>query len=184
MKDAEIVRLFWERDARAIEATADLYGSKLNRLAGHMLPTPQDAEECVNDTYLGAWNTIPPTKPENLFSYLARLCRNLALNRIDWLNAQKRKTIVVELTRELDMCIPNPDDQRRQDSRELGQVLSAFLHTLPEEARRVFVRRYWYADPVRDIAARYRMSESKVKTLLFRTRNKLRDYLEREGISV
>lgn len=182
MGDAEIIQLYWERDPHAIEMTDEMYGGKLRRLAGNMLPTPEDAEECVNDTYLGAWNTIPPTKPTHLFAYLARLCRNVSLNRIDWLNAQKRKATMVELTRELEMCIPSPDDERRQNSEEIGRVLSDFLRTLPQETRQVFVRRYWYADSVRDIAKRYQLGESKVKTMLFRTRNKLRDYLESEGI--
>lgn len=184
MTDEQIIALYWDRDPRAIEATDEAYGIKLQRLAEQMLSAPQDAEECVNDTYLGAWNTIPPTKPERLFAYLAGICRHLVLNRIDWQNAQKRRATVVELTRELELCIPNPREEQRQTGEEIGQALSAFLRTMPEDTRRVFLRRYWYADGVKDIATRYHISESKVKTMLFRTRNKLREYLEKEGISL
>lgn len=184
MTDAQIIDLYWERDPHAIEVTDETYGAKLQRLAQQMLSTEQDAEECVNDTYLGAWNTMPPTRPERLFAYLAGLCRHLVLNRIDWLNAQKRRATVVELTRELELCIPNPQEEQRHRSEEIGQALTAFLRTLPEDARRVFLRRYWYGDGVRDVAERYHISESKVKVMLFRTRNKLREYLEKEEISI
>jgi RNA polymerase sigma-70 factor (ECF subfamily) len=154
-------------------------------LAEGLLGSRQDGEECVNDTWLNAWNDIPPRRPTYLGAYLARLCRNAALNRIDWQTARKRDGQVVALTAELETCIP--DDLRRRetaDREELGALLTAFLNTLPEEQRLMFLRRYWYGDPIRDIAKRYGCGESKVKTVLLRTRKRLRDYLEQEGITV
>lgn len=183
MEDAQIVQLYWDRRETAIEETDRVYGGGLRRLANNILPTPEDGEECVSDTYWQTWNAIPPNRPLRLFAFLARICRNLAFNRLDRLKAQKRSATVVELTRELELCIAAPDDSP-QDLQELGELLTAFLRRLPEESRRVFLRRYWYADSVKQIAERYRISESKVKTLLFRARNQLRDYLEKEGIAV
>ena len=182
MEDYRIIDLYWERNAQAITVTEEKYGGKLHHIAQNILYVREDAEECVNDTYLGAWNTMPPKRPNYLFAYLAKICRNLACNCLDWKNAKKRRAEVVELTDEMELCIPNPEEDRRRDGEEIGAALSAFLRNLAEEKRLVFMRRYWFADSVSDIAKRYHISESKVKTMLFRTRKELRTYLEREGI--
>ena len=184
MEDAEILDRFWKRDEGAIPAAEEQYGARLLRLAERLLGSREDAEECVSDTWLAAWNAIPPEWPEHLFAYLARVCRNLALDRLDWRNAQKRKADVVTLTAELEDCIPDTRRDRELDGKALGALLTAFLEGLSEEARLVFLRRYWYGDTIQEVARRYGCSESKVKMLLFRTRKKLRSWLEKEGISV
>ena len=182
MDDRMIVDLYWNRDDRAIGATADKYGAKLSHLAENMLRVREDAEECVNDTYLRTWNSIPSNKPEHLFGYIAKICRNLALNHIECLNAQKRSADVMELSAELEMCIPDKYDQQREDSERIAAALTGFLRELPEEQRLIFMRRYWFSDSVKAVAERYGISESKVKTTLFRVRAKLREHLEKEDI--
>ena len=182
MEDAEIVALFWSRDDGAIPAAQARYGGRLLRLAEQLLHSPQDAEECVNDTWLRAWRAIPPERPENLFAYLVRVCRTLALDRLEHRSAQKRAGEV--LTGELETCVPAALAGREADPEGLGELLTAFLRDLPAEERRVFLLRYWFGDPIREIARRTGWGESRVKVTLLRTRRKLRDYLEGEGISV
>lgn len=184
MEDREIVELFWDRDERAIPAVQEKYGARLGRMAERMLGSREDAEECVSDACLNAWNAIPPERPLHLGAYLSRLCRNAALNRLDWNSAQKRKAEVVSLTAELETCIPDAWAARQAEGRELGALLTAFLRSLPEEQRLVFLRRYWYSQSVQEIAEGCGFSRSKVKTMLLRVRRKLRTYLEREGITV
>ena len=182
MEDAEIVALFWSRDDGAIPAAQARYGGRLLRLAEQLLHSPQDAEECINDTWLRAWAAIPPERPENLFAYLARVCRNLALDRLDRRNAGKRAGEV--LMGELEACVPVSLAGRDPGQEALGELLTAFLRELPEDQRRVFLRRYWFGDAIRDIACRYGWGESRVKVTLLRLRNRLRAYLEKEGISL
>lgn len=184
LEDERILELYWARETQAIHETSEKYGGRLLQLSSRMLRAKEDAEECVNDTYLGAWNTIPPQRPGHLFAFLAKLCRNIACNKIDWLNAAKRRADIVSLTDELAACVPGSDSARERESRELGELLSAFLRSLSQESRLIFMRRYWYMDSVREIADRYGFGESRVKTSLFRTRQKLREYLEKEEISV
>lgn len=184
MEDQQIIELFWDRDNGAIHAAQEKYGGSLLHLAERLLHSAQDAEECVNDAYLKAWNAIPPERPSLLFAYLAKVCRNLALDRLDWRNAQKRKAEVVSLTLELESCVPVGRNRDKLESWEIGELLTGFLRQLPEEQRNIFLRRYWYADSIRDIAWRYGYSESKVKTTLMRLRNRLRSYLEGEGVTV
>ena len=182
MEDREIVELFWARDEGAIPAAQERYGARLTALTERLLGSSQDAEECVNDTWLRAWRAIPPERPENLFAYLVRVCRNLALDRLDRRSAQKRAGEL--LTAELETCVP-PALQGRDTAQEaLGEALTAFLESLPADPRRVFLRRYWFGDSIRDIARRYGYGESKVKVLLLRLRRRLRAYLEKEGISL
>jgi len=185
VEDWEIVALFWDRDEGAIPAAQGRYGAWLLRLAEQLLHSRQDAEECVNDAWLNAWNAIPPERPDNLMAYLTKICRNLALDRLDRRNAQKRRGQVLALTEELESCIPDTLRQRQAaDREELGALLTSFLQDLSEEPRRMFLRRYWFGDPIRDIARRCGCGESRVKVTLLRTRNRLRDYLEQEGITV
>lgn len=184
LEDERILDLYWARDHAAIEETGLKYGEKLLRLSERMLRAREDAEECVNDTYLGAWNTIPPQRPAHFFAFLAKLCRNITCNKLDWMNAAKRRAELLPLTDELAQCIPDSAADRARDARELGEALSAFLQTLPQETRVIFMRRYWYMDSIEEIANRYRLGESKVKTTLFRTRQKLRVYLEKEDLPV
>ena len=182
MNDHNILDLFFAREEAAIEHTRAKYGGRLFTTANHILRNDQDAEESVSDTYLKAWETIPPQRPQYFFAYLAKICRNFALKRLEWNTAAKRKADVISLTQELELCIP--DRFQEIDSLELGQILDAFLRELSPDNRLVFLRRYWFGDSIGEIAARYTISESAVNMRLNRTRAKLRAYLEKEGITV
>lgn len=184
MDDAAIIALYWARSEEAISQTDAAYGRKLHVLADRVVQNYEDAQECVSDTYMRAWDTIPSQRPAHFFAYLAKICRNFALNRLDWKNAAKRKGEVVSLTAEMELCIPDKRAEQRMDAEELGRLLSAFLDGLTQESRLIFMRRYWFADSIEEIAARYNISQSKVKTRLHRTRGKLRVFLEKEGIRV
>ena len=184
MEDEQIIELYFRRDQDAIVQTELTHGAKLNTLAHRILMNHEDAQECVSDTYMKAWETIPPTRPSYFYAYLAKICRFLCFGRLDWNNAAKRKAEIVELSAEMERCIPDPARERQMESRELAGLLNEFLETLPEESRKIFLRRYWFGDSVTEIARRYGIGESKVKTRLFRTRNALRSFLEKEGITV
>lgn len=184
MEDTNIIELYWSRDEAAITQTDAAYGRKLHTLSDNILHSYEDAQECVNDTYLKTWNTIPPSRPRYFFAYLAAICRHLSLNKLDWKAAAKRKGEVVTLTEEMAQCIPDASWERARSGKELGQLLNTFLGQLPKESRLIFLRRYWYLDTVAQIARRYGITESKVKMQLSRTREKLRLFLQKEGICV
>lgn len=182
MEDEEIVRLYFRRDEEAIRETDQSYGVKLNRLALRILNNREDAEECVNDTYLKAWDTIPPQRPRFLYAYLAKICRFFSFGKLDWKNAAKRKAEVVELTAEMESCIPDGRVERQLEGEEIGRLVSRFLYSIPQENRLLFMRRYWYMESIQEIALRFGISESNAKIKLFRIRNQLKEFLEREGI--
>ena len=184
MTDAQIIALFWARNEDAIQETDTAYGRKLYAISDKILRSAQDAEESVSDTYMRAWETIPPQKPNYFFAYLAKICRNLSLGRLEWNSAAKRNADVVSLTREMESCIPDLSHERKLEGEEIGRILNRFLDSISLESRLIFMRRYWYADSIAEIAARYHISQSKVKTQLHRTRNKLQLFLESEGICV
>lgn len=184
MTDAEILELYWSRNEDAIKETDLAYGRKLHTLADRIVQNFEDAQECVSDTYLKTWDTIPPQRPNYFFAYLAKICRNFALGVLDWKSAAKRKGEVVALTQEMEACIPDPSHQRKLEGEELGQILNRFLESLSYDNRVIFLRRYWYLDTVAEIAERYGMTQSKVKTQLHRTRAKLSAFLEKEGVTV
>lgn len=182
MKDDEIIALYFRRDEDAIRQTELAYGGKLYNLSYRLLWNREDAEESVSDTYMKAWENIPPTKPTFFYAYLAKICRFLAMGKLDWNNAAKRKAEVVELSDEMESCIPDLSREMQIQSQELGALLSEFLGTLSPENRQIFMRRYWYAESIAEIAQRFHLGESNVKTKLMRTRNALRSFLEKEGI--
>ena len=184
MEDSKIIELYFARNEDAIRHTDATYGRSLFSLADNIVRNDQDAEESVNDTYLRVWNTIPPQKPRHFFAYLATICRRFALDRLDWKAAAKRKAEVVSLTQEMEQCIPDRSHERKLEGEEIGGVLNRFLDSISLESRLIFMRRYWYTDSIQEIAARYNISQSKVKTQLHRTRNKLQLFLESEGIYV
>ncbi len=184
MKDEAILDLYFARDERALQETHQSYGRRLLNLSGCILNSREDAEECVSDTYLRTWNSIPPTRPVSLFSYLAKICRNLSLTKVNWANAAKRKGEVVSLTQEMEQCIPDVHRDTELESKELGRILNAFLETLSPENQMVFVRRYWFVETTAEIAARYGIKEATLITRLHRLRKKLADYLSKEGIAV
>lgn len=184
MDDSKIVELLFARNEDGIKHIDDTYGRRLFALADNIVRNDQDAEESVSDTYTKVWDTIPPKKPMHLFAYLAKICRNFALKKLDWKQAAKRNAEVVSLTQEMETCIPDTSRDAEVEARELGRILDAFLRTLSEENLLVFMRRYWYVDTIAEIAARYGISESAVNMRLNRTRAKLSAYLKKEGICV
>lgn len=186
MNDQLIVELYLARDEAAIGETSAQYGLKLKRIAASILGDAHAAEECVNDVYLRAWNSIPPNEPRQyLFAYLARITRQIALSRLKTAGALKRSALLTELTAEMEECLPfGADTADEAEARELSRLINAFLAMLSAEKRAVFLRRYWYFDSIAEIAKSFGFRESKVKTMLFRMREKLRAYLEKEGYRV
>ena len=184
MEDQKIIELYFARDEEAIVQTRQSYGDKLRSLAYGILKNNEDAEESESDTYLKTWEAIPPQRPVYFYAFLAKICRNLSLHRITGRNAQKRSAVLVELTKEMEECIPDRAAELDFEALELGEILSAFLRTQPEQNRIIFIRHYMLAEPVRDCARRLGVSRSTVESALFRTRNKLREHLEKEGIRV
>lgn len=183
MDDEKIVSLYLCRDENAIQLTSCKYGYRLRALAYGITEDPQTAEECENDTYLQAWNSIPPHEPYHyLYAFLARITRHVALNRCRDRERLKRSAHICQLSREMEQCIPAPDDTAcRVEEAVLREAINQFLSTLSEERRNIFLRRYWFLDSISAISGRYGISESKVKTILFRCRNQLRSYLQKEG---
>ena len=186
MEDSQIVQLYWDRDERAIPATAEAYGAYCFTIAHNILQSPQDAEECVNDTYLHTWNAIPPQRPRILSAFLGRITRNLALHLFHRSRARKRGGGGLDLVyEELSECVSGADPVAQAfDARELADALNDFLAALPARKRRIFVRRYWYADSVGQIAARMDMTENSVSVTLYRLRAALRIFLEERGFTV
>lgn len=186
VEDNRIVELYLRRNEDAVGLTAQKYGSRLYSLSLGIVNDRQTAEECENDTYLKAWDSIPPHEPRSyLFAFLARITRNISLNCCRDRSRLKRSAYVCELSTELEQCIPAPDDmQCRLDELVLGEALNRFLRGLGKEQRNIFIRRYWYLDSVAIISERFAISESKVKTVLFRCRDRLRKQLEAEGYTL
>lgn len=185
MEDEKIINLYFERNESAVDETALKYGQFLKSIAYNILGDNMDSEECENDTYYAAWNKIPPEKPRNLSAFLARITRNTALNKYDYYHAAKRKNGVDIALSELEDCIASKDTVDAQYEQTLAaKHISDFLRETNYIKRVVFVRRYWYLDSISDISARYKYSESKVKSILMRTRNSLRKYLERQGVTI
>ena len=185
MEDEKILDLFFSRSELAIFETQRKYGKFCFLIANGILNCKEDAEECVNDTYVRAWESIPPHRPECLSAFLGRITRNLSLDRYRKMNAEKRgKSPVALPLEELEECLPDASAQPRTDSILLQSAINSFLRTLPTEARIIFMQRYWYFCAVKEISVRLKISERKVKMSLLRTRNRLKKYLEKEGISI
>ena len=182
MDDNKIIELYWGRNEDAITQTKECYGQRLNALAYRILQSREDAEECENDTYMKAWDSIPPQKPQHFFAYLAKICRNTALKMAEKQKAEKRSAVIVELSQELAECLPDKHSLEDSAEQELGEIISEFLKTVSKENRIIFIRRYFLSETISDISKALLISESKVKSSLFRTRNKLRDYLSKEEL--
>ena len=177
MEDKKIIELFWARNEDAIAEADATYGRKLRALANKILNNREDAEESVSDTYMKTWEIIPPQRPNYFYAFIASICRHLSFHKVDWKQAAKRNAEVVALTDEMELCIPDTSRDREMEAKEIGKALNDFLESLPKETRLIFLRRYWYVDSVSEIAARYGMTESKVKMQLSRTKEKLRSFL-------
>lgn len=184
MEDRQIVSLYWQRDKQAIRETDKKYGRFCHAIAYHILENNEDAEESVNDTYVGAWRAMPPHRPEVLSAFLARLTRRISLNRWRDRNRAKRGGGQVVLAlEELSECVASGEDvSRRVESKELAAAIRRFLDQLPDNDRDLFVARYFYLAPIRDLSLKFGYSESKVKSLLFRTRTRLKHALQEEGL--
>ena len=185
MEDKKIVELFWLRDEAAISASAAKYGNYCSTIAMNILHNAYDAEECVNDSYIGAWNTIPNNRPEKLGQYLGKMTRWLALNRLDEKRSQKRGGSAPEplpFDELIDYASSDPGTEKAVELREMCAAINSFLSMLPPLERQVFLARYWFTAPVSEIAEKFGFTQSKVKSQLMRTRNRLRKYLEVEGL--
>lgn len=186
MKDEEIIDLYWSRNEQAISATAAKYESYCCSISYRILQNSQDAQECVNDTWLKAWKSMPPHRPNRLSTYLGKIVRNLSLNRVRYDSAEKRGPGQTELVlSELEDCIPAPNSvEQFIDAMVLTKSINQFLRAQPRQKRNIFILRYWYLYSIRNIATAYSMSETKVTSLLFRMRNELKSHLEKEGITL
>ena len=183
MNDEAIVEKFLKRDQTAIRQTQRKYGERICAISRGITRDQCTAEEVENDTYLKAWESIPPNAPYScLFAYLARLARNVSLNVCRNRIRLKRNAVVVELSQEMEQCIPSEELVETEfDGKLLAEKISSFLDNKSDEKRNIFMRRYWFMDSVKDIAKRFDLSESNVKTTLFRLRGELKEYLEKEG---
>ena len=186
MDDNMIIDLYWARSESAISETSSRYGGYCTKIAMNILQNKEDSEECVNDTYLNVWNAIPPQRPARFSAFLGRITRNLSLNKYKAQNAQKRGgSQVALLLGELEDCIPSRSSVEAEvEAGYTAKIINGFLAAASLESRILFVRRYWYADSIEAIAKQFSMSESKVKSSLFRTRGKLREHLEKEGVEI
>lgn len=186
MDDSKIIELYMVRSEQAISETSKKYGRYCHYIAYNILHNDEDSEECVNDTYLRTWNSIPPRRPNRLQTFLGKITRNLSLNKWEKLSSEKRGAGQISLVLdELTECIPaNEDAGRIVENMVIRDVLDRFLDELQAETRKIFVRRYFYMSPIKEIADEYGLSESKVTVTLFRTREKLKTVLEKEGITL
>lgn len=183
MEDARIIDLYWQRDESAISETAAKYGKYLHSISYGILRNEEDAEECVSDTYAGAWQAMPPHRPSVLSAFLGKITRRISISLWRKRSAEKRGGGETALALdELEECVSGEGDAESEaELRELREKLNAFLRALSPTERQVFLRRYWYMDPVADIAGRFACSESRIRSMLYRTRKKLRAMLEEEG---
>lgn len=184
MDDDKIVDLYWKRNEKAIKETEYKYGRYCYQIAYNILFNKGDAEESVNDTYLGAWNSIPPHRPKILATFLGKITRRLSINRWRMKNTQKRGGGETALAlEELMECIPSDKSvDASLEAKELGKIINDFLDTLPLVERRIFICRYWYVNSINELCEQFGYSQSKVKSMLYRTRVKLLEVLEKEGI--
>lgn len=184
IEDTRIIELYFERDEQAIKETDLKYGKLCHSIAYNILNNYEDSEECVNDTYSGAWNTIPPTRPNNFAAFICRIARNLALKKLEMLTRQKRSQGILVSLAELEEIMPDESIENNVSNEEIGKIVSKFLKSEKEDIRNVFIRKYYFFDSIKDIAKRYSFTESKVKNMLYHTRIKLRDYLVKEGVVI
>lgn len=186
MEDKQIVQLYWDRSQQAVEETSKKYGRYCYSIAYNILGNVSDAEESLNDTYLDAWNSMPPHRPSVLSTFLGKITRRVSIDRFRYLHAGKRGNGELPLViDELEACISAGSSVEGEiELQELTHLLERFLDGLSRTERRVFVCRYWYMDSVASICVQFGFSQSKVKTMLYRTREKLKKYLEQEGYLV
>ncbi len=184
MEDFQIIKLYFARDEMAIKETEYKYGCLCFRIAHNILFNIEDTEECVNDTYLGAWNAIPPKNPNNFMAFICKITRNLSLKRLDYNMAHKRTPELIASFDELEWVLSDNQIEDKVCDEDIGAAISKFLKTELAENRNIFIRKYWFCDSIKTISEEYGFSEEKVKSMLYRTRNRLKDYLVKEGIAI
>ncbi|MBP3627117.1 MAG: sigma-70 family RNA polymerase sigma factor [Clostridia bacterium] len=184
MDDLRIIELYFERDEQAIKETDSKYGKLCHSIAYNILNNREDSEECVNDTYVGVWNAIPPTRPNNFMAFICKIARNLSLKRLEFTKREKRSADIIISFEELAAVLPDERYAPNISDEDIGKIISEFLRNQKEDAKNVFIRKYYFFDSISEIAKRYSFTESKVKNMLFYTRNKLKDYLIREGVEI
>ena len=183
MEDEKIIALFFQRSEQAIQALDEKYGPRCHQVSYNILNDRQDAEECVNDAYFGAWNAIPPAKPNPLLTYLLKIVRNLSCKRYWQKGAAKRNSNYTIALQEIEACLADRNTvEDAIEARELARILETFLDTLSGENRVIFLRRYWFSDSYQDIAQRVGLSEKTISVRLTRTRQRMRQYLMERGM--
>ena len=183
MDDSRIIELYFARDNSAIKETKTKYGRLLYSVSYNIVRSKEDAEECENDTYMSAWDCIPPNNPQVLSAFLSRITRNLSFKRLKAKNAQKRGGNTQPLPLD-ELIAAIPDRHNAISQLELTEILNTFLRALPTRERQVFICRYWYCDSIKDISRQFGFSQSKVKMMLSRTRQKLLSHLEKEEVFI
>lgn len=184
MDDTQIIDLYFARNEQAIKETDAKYGKLCFSVANKILENNEDSEECVNDTYLSAWNKIPPTRPNHFPAFLCKITRLISLKKLEFSGALKRSSAIIVSFEELEGILQDQKISPETDAEDLGRLISSFLRREKEDARNVFLRKYLFFDSVPEIAVRYGLNENTVKSMLFRTRNRLREYLRKEGVEV
>ena len=184
MDDLGIIELYFARDEQALKETDAKYGRLCHSIAYNILNNNEDAEECVNDTYIGVWNAIPPTRPNNLMAFVCRITRNLSLKRIESMARKKRSQATLVSLDDLSEVLSDERIAEGVSDEDIGKAISDFLKNEKEDARNVFIRKYYFFDSIAGISKRYGFTESKVKNMLYHTRNKLKEYLIREGVEI
>ena len=184
MDDLRIIELYFNRDEQAIKETDTKYGKLCHSIAYNILNNHEDSEECVNDTYVSVWNTIPPIRPHNFMSFICKIARNLSLKRLEFMKRKKRSAEIILSLDELAAVLPDERYAPDVSDEDVGKLISKFLRSQEEYVRNVFIRKYFYFASIREIAKCYSFTESKVKNMLFYTRNKLKDYLIKEGVEI
>ncbi|MCL9661698.1 sigma-70 family RNA polymerase sigma factor [Paenibacillus hunanensis] len=185
LNDEDIVQLYWDRHESAIEESSHRYGRYCYSISYNILHDSEDAEECVNDTWLRTWNAIPPQRPNKLSFFVGRITRNLSLDKYKAKKAKKRSGDMPSLLEELTECIPDSTNvEQTLLDQDLNQTINQFMHTLPERECNLFLARYWYGMSLSEMAERFKIKENNIKASLFRSRGKLKSYLIQEGIEL
>lgn len=184
MDDLLIIEMYFDRNEMAIVETDKKYGKLCFKVAHNILSNREDSEECVNDTYLGLWNRIPPTRPKNFMAFICQIVRFLSMKKLDYNLAMKRSTNITESFAELEAILPDDHFSESWECEQVGKIISEFLKREKEDSRNVFIRKYYFLESVKDIADRYSFSESKVKNMLYHMRIKLKNVLKKEGVEI
>ena len=184
MEDEKIIELYFERNESAISETAEKYGNYLYKIAFNILSDKEDSEESVNDTYMSVWNTIPPEKPNVFSAFLSKITRYISINRYSAKKTEKRGRGEIDAAfEEIEECVPDKSDIYDEiETKELAKMISDYLKNLPETERKIFVCRYYYLDSLSDISKQFGFSQSKIASMLHRTRKKILSHLEKEGV--